>query len=152
LNRDSCLFRQHTLAEYESVLTVTMHELRTRVCLCSRPRSTHVMPRDPVIPATGSLGTAFWMIALTRDVRILVLCSQQVTPLGLFGAPSSMNLTTGRLLESSSFALSCWRYTPTDKWDIVSKSSANLTHIPSSTEYENGHAITRTKQEVACLA
>ena len=87
LNRGSCPFRQHTLAEYESVLTVTMHELRTRVCLRSRPRSTHVMPRDPVITVTGSLGTTFWMTALTRDIRILVLCGQQVTPFGLLGAP-----------------------------------------------------------------
>jgi hypothetical protein len=109
------------------------------------------MPRDPVTMFTGSLGTTFWMIALTRDIMILVLYGQQVTPLGLLGAPLSMNFTTGRLLRISSFALSCWRYTPTDKWDIVSKSSANLTHTPSSTEYENGHAIARTDKRSRAL-
>jgi hypothetical protein len=96
-------------------MTAPMHKLRTRVCPCSRPRSIHVMPRDSVIMVTGSLGTTIWMTALIRNIRILVLCGQQVTPLGLLGTALSMNLTTSRLLRFPSFALSCWHYTPTDK-------------------------------------
>jgi hypothetical protein len=31
---------------------------------------THVMPRDPVIVITGSLGILFWMKTLTRDTKV----------------------------------------------------------------------------------
>ena len=71
-------YQQYTLTERRFALTYTMHKPRTRVRLRPPPCPSPMLPRDPVLTRTGSLGILSRKMNFSCDVGVLIPLERQL--------------------------------------------------------------------------